>query len=462
MLGANGSGKSTISKIITGVYLADAGEIYFEGKPVLFKNPLAAKNEGISMVFQNLSLIPDLTVWQNIVLGAEGKKGLFCDNKDGISKSREIIERLYPSLDVTRRVSELNSGEIQVVEIAKALHVNPKVLILDEPTASLEAEQVERLFAYMRELAARGVGMIFTSHRMSEVMEICDDVVVFRSGQNVGFADFTKEEKDVEKLIGFITGEEFSKEHKKKRGQASDETALSIKNLNYETQLKDINFELKKGEILGIGGLAGQGQTELLLALAGSYKSIACEAEIKGEKIVLNNPTNAVRNSIFLVPGDRQQEGLFPQHTVYKNIIFPKLAMKKVSFFTKDKDYRKESEEIVEMLQVKTHSIDSVVNTLSGGNQQKVVVGRWLPFEKNVMLLVDPAKGVDVGAKRELYEYIMGETEKGMSVILYASDNEELALYCDRVLVMYEGEIVEEIIGDDITEDAIIAASMHS
>ena len=462
LLGANGSGKSTISKIITGVYVADAGEIFFEGKPVLFKNPLAAKNENISMVFQNLSLIPDLTVWQNIILGAEQKKGFFCDNKDGISKSREIIERLYPSLDIAKRVSELNSGEIQVVEIAKALYVDPKVLILDEPTASLEAEQVERLFAYMRELAARGVGMIFTSHRMSEVMEICDDVVVFRNGQNVGVADFTKEEKDVGKLIGYITGEDHTKDHEKRQAQASEETVLSIKNLNYETRLKDINFELKKGEILGIGGLAGQGQTELLLALAGSYKGIECEAEIKGTKLVLNKPTNAVRNSIFLVPGDRQQEGLFPQHTVYKNIIFPNLAMKKVPFFTKDKEYRKESEEIVEMLQVKTHSIDSVVNTLSGGNQQKVVVGRWLPFETNVMLLVDPAKGVDVGAKRELYEYIMGETEKGMSVILYASDNEELTLYCDRVLVMYEGEIVEEITRDDITEDAIIAASMHS
>ena len=463
LLGANGSGKSTISKIITGVYRADAGEIKFDGKPVVFKNPLAAKNEGISMVFQNLSLIPDLTVWQNIVLGAEDKKGIFCDNKVGISKSREIVEKLYPSLDVMRKVSTLNSGEVQVVEIAKALYVNPKVLILDEPTASLEAEQVDNLFKYMRELASQGIGMIFTSHRMSEVMEICDDVTVFRNGENVGEADFTKEEKDVDKLIGYITGEAIAKKHVKQRKQIDGETVLSVKNMNFKKQLKNISFELKKGEILGIGGLAGQGQTELLLALAGSYRNVTSEAEINNEKIVLNKPVNAVRNNIFLVPGDRQQEGLFPQHTVYKNTIFPKLALKKVPFFTKEKEYRKECDEIVDILSIKTHSIDSVVNTLSGGNQQKVVVGRWLPFATNVMLLVDPAKGVDIGAKTELYDYITKQTEeKGMSVILYASDAEELVAYCDRVLVMYEGGIVKEISGEDITEDAIIAASMHS
>ena len=463
LLGANGSGKSTISKIITGVYSADAGEIKFDGQHVVFKNPLAAKNAGISMVFQNLSLIPDLTVWQNIVFGAEEKNGIFCDNKAGIAKSREIMEKLYPSLDVTRKVSALNSGEAQVVEIAKALYVNPKVLILDEPTASLEAEQVENLFKFMRELADQGVGMIFTSHRMSEVMEICDDVIVFRNGANVGEVDFTKEEKDVKKLIGYITGDVDTKEHVKRSKETEEDTVLSVKNISFKKQLKNINFDLKKGEILGIGGLAGQGQTELLLAIAGSYSNITCEAEINNEKIVLNKPVNAVRNSIFLVPGDRQQEGLFSQHSVYKNIIFPKLAMKKVPFFTKDKEYREECDGIVDILSIKTHNIDSDVNTLSGGNQQKVVVGRWLPFQTNVMLLVDPAKGVDIGAKTELYEYITKQTEEnGMSVILYASDAEELAMYSDRVLVMYEGEIVAELSGEEVTEDAIIAASMHS
>ena len=461
LLGANGSGKSTISKIITGVYKADAGEIIFCGNRVEYKNPNAAKMAGIAMVFQNLSVIPDLTVWQNIVLGDEKSKGLFLDNRAAIEKSREITEKLYPGLDVMRKVSSLNSGEVQVTEIAKALYNNPKVLILDEPTASLEAAQVRNLFDYMKALASQGVGMVFTSHRMGEVMEICDDVTVFRNGQNVGWMDFNKEEKDVDKLIGYIAGEAAGKKIEKRRDRELSEKVFSVKNMNYHKQLKNVSFELRKGEVLGIGGLAGQGQTELLLALAGSYRDIRCEAEIKGEKIALNKPLSAVRSNILLVPGDRQQEGLFAMHSLYKNMIFPKLALKKEPFFTNNRKYRAECEKIVETLSIKSNGIDAVVNSLSGGNQQKVVVGKWLPFDTTVMLLVDPAKGVDIGAKTELYEYILRQTENGMSVILYASDSEELVSYCDRVLVMYEGEIVDEIVGDKISEDALVAASMH-
>jgi ribose transport system ATP-binding protein len=197
------------------------------------------------------------------------------------------------------------------------------------------------------------------------------------------------------------------------------------------------------------------------LALAGNYSDISCKAEIQGKEISLNKPVNVVRNNILLVPGDRHQEGLFLQHSVYKNLIFPKLALKKEPFFTKNKKYRKESEKIVETLSIKTHGIDAMVNTLSGGNQQKVVVGKWVFFDANILLLVDPAKGVDIGAKTELYEYILRQADKGVSVILYASDNEELVAYCDRILVMHEGKIVSEIAGDKISEDALVAVSMN-
>ncbi|MDR0448064.1 MAG: sugar ABC transporter ATP-binding protein [Treponema sp.] len=460
LLGANGSGKSTISKIITGLFMADAGEVRFCGNQVTYKNPHTAKMDGIAMVFQNLSVIPDLTVWQNIVLGGEETKGLFLDNDTAIEKSHELIEKLYPGLDVKRKVSTLNSGEVQVTELAKALYAKPKVLILDEPTASLETAQVRNLFDYMKTLALGGIGMIFTSHRMWEVMEICDDVTVFRNGQNAGEMDFTKEKKDVDKLIGYIVGETAGKKVEKRKFQSDGETVLSVKNMNYRKRLKNISFELKKGEVLGIGGLAGQGQTELILALAGDYADISYKAQVMGKEISLNKPVNAVRNNILLVPGERQQEGLFLQHSVYKNLIFPKLALKKEPFFTKNKEYRSESEKIVETLLIMTHNIDAQVNTLSGGNQQKVVVGKWLPFNTTVMLLVDPAKGVDIGARTELYEYILRQADKGMSVILYASDTEELVAYCDRILVMHEGKIVEEIIGDKISEDAIVTASM--
>jgi ribose transport system ATP-binding protein len=462
LLGANGSGKSTISKIITGVYCADCGEIKYSGQTVNYKNPNEARRDGIAMVFQNLSLVPDLTVWQNIVLGAEEKKGFGLDNKSAKELSEKIISKLHPGLDINKKVSQLNPGEMQIVEIAKAISAEPKLLILDEPTAALEQTQVKNLFAYMRELAEQGISMIFTSHRMWEVMEICDDVIIFRNGENVATIDFEKEGKDAERIIGYITGETKKTECEIVSRQIAGETVLNIKGMNYGKHLRDISFELKKGEVLGIGGLAGQGQNELLLALAGAYPEMKCEAELNGNKIRLTKPANAVRNSILLVPGDRQLEGLFLKDSVYTNVIFPKLALKRQPIFTPSKKYRTECEHIVKTLSVKTHNIDTSVGTLSGGNQQKVVVGKWLTFDINVLLLADPAKGVDIGAKRDLYQYIIDMVrEKNTSVILYASDSEELIQYCDRVLIMYEGQIVETLEGCNINEDEIVSASLR-
>lgn len=462
LLGANGSGKSTISKIITGIYSADSGEIKYDGKPVKYKNPIDAKKDGIAMVFQNLSLIPDLTVWQNIVLGAEQKKGFGLDNKSAKKISEEIINKLQPGLDINKKINQLNPGEMQIVEIAKAISANPRLLILDEPTAALEQAQVTNLFQYMRQLAAQGVSMVFTSHRMWEVMEICDDVIIFRNGENVASIDFQKEGKDAERIISYITGDSESNVCETQKGAPGRETVLTVNKMNYGKKLKEISFELKKGEILGIGGLAGQGQNELMLALAGAYPDMKCETEIQGKKIKLNKPANAVRNSILLVPGDRQREGLFLKDSLYRNVIFPKLALKHQPVFTPGKKYRAECDEIVESLSIKTHSIDSPVGTLSGGNQQKVVVGKWLPFDISILLLADPAKGVDVGAKRDLYQYIVDLVRKdNISVILYASDSEELVQYCDRVLIMYEGQIVDTLEGSDINEDSIVSSSMR-
>jgi ribose transport system ATP-binding protein len=464
LLGANGSGKSTISKIITGVYSADAGEIKYKGKRVNYKNPNEAKKDGIAMVFQNLSLVADLSVWQNIVLGAEEKRRFFLNDKGAREASKEIVDQLLPGLDIDKKVYQLHPGEMQIVEVAKAIYQKPELLILDEPTAALEHKEVKSLFNYMRKLAQEGVAMIFTSHRISEVMEICDDIIVFRNGENVGAFDFTKEERNAGKIISCITGDTVHKGENNVKGPRKpfDEIVLRIKDMNYGKVLKNVSFELKKGEILGIGGLAGQGQYELMLALAGNYSGISCTAELKGKRIKLDKPANAIENSIFLVPGDRQQEGLFLRHSVYTNLIFPQLGMKKQPLFIPTPKYKKKSQEIINRLSIITHSLDTPVSTLSGGNQQKVVVGKWLPFDANVLLLCDPAKGVDVGAKKDLYEHILKQVrEKETSIILYASDSEELIQYCDRVLIMYEGKVVAVLEGDDIKEDKIIAASMR-
>jgi ribose transport system ATP-binding protein len=462
LLGANGSGKSTLSKIVTGVYLADSGTITYNGEKVCFRNPIDAKRAGISMAFQNLSLLPHLTVWQNIVLSFEKTNRFFLNNKDAKELSQDILDKFLPNFDISRTIGQLDPSEKQLVEIAKAISEDPQLLILDEPTAALEQVQVNALFKYMRDLASKGVSMIFTSHRLWEVLEICDDVVIFRNGKNVGELDFCMNEKCPDDIVKLITGETETIHHIKTYRDIADEPMLRIQNLKYGKFLKSVSFELKKGEILGIGGLQGQGQNELMLALAGNYREAKGDFILKEKKINLTKPANAIRCGMFLVPGDRQVEGLMLKDSIYTNIIFPKLAFKKQPFFTPIKKYKEECQGIVEKLAIKTESIDKTVDTLSGGNQQKVVVGKWLNFDTNVLLLADPAKGVDVGAKRDLYAFIIKMVEENnMSVILYASDNEELISYCDRVLIMYEGRIVGELSGGDITEESIISMSMQ-
>ena len=463
LLGANGSGKSTISKIIVGVYSPDEGDIKYRGKPVRFRNPDEARKEGIAMVYQNLSLVGDLTVWQNIVLGKEKRKGVFLNDRAARDLSRSILENLLPGMDIERMVFDLSPGEMQIVEIAKAIASAPKLLILDEPTSALGKAEVRSLMAYMRWLADSGVAITFTSHRLWEVMDICDDVTVFRNGENVGVIDFAKEGKHQDQLVQLITG----KSNREKFVKACvsspcEESLFTVRNLRCGDALRDVSIDLRRGEILGIGGLAGQGQQELLLALAGAYRGASCEAEVNHRPVRLTSPKNAIAERVLLVPGDREQDGLFPQHSVFSNMVFPKAALKGEPLFIPKKRRTEECEAATEALSIVVHDLDAPVNTLSGGNQQKVVVGKWLSFDAAVLLLADPAKGVDVGAKRDLYAYIAREVkERQIGVVLYASDNEELIEYCDRVLIMYEGQIVASLEGDEINEERIIAASMR-
>lgn len=467
LLGANGSGKSTMSKIIAGVYRPDGGEIWYRGRRVHYRSPKEARRDGIALVFQNLSLVPDLTVWQNVVLGIEKRRGIFLDDREAKEISRRILQRLLPDLDIHRKVYELSPGEKQIVEIAKAIAESPKLLILDEPTAALEQAQVRNLFTYIRELARSGVAIVFTSHRLWEVMEICDDVTIFRNGATVAYIDFDKEVRDPEKIVSYITGEARERviqEGKSFREKVFSETLLEVHVRSKTKSLQDgLSFELRRGEVLGIGGLAGQGQDELLYALAGSHPKVQCEVVMDNRKILVRCPQDAIQNGILLVPGDRQQEGLFLEHSVYSNLIFPRLGLPRHPAFIPERKYRERCTGIVQLLSIKLPDLDVSVNALSGGNQQKVVVGKWLSFDVRVFLLADPAKGVDIGAKRDLYEYIKHlARERGVGVLLYASDNEELAHYADRVLIMYEGRIVATLSGADITEEAITAASVRA
>ncbi len=462
LLGANGSGKSTMSKIIAGVYGADAGELRYQGRTVRHRSPSEARRHGIAMVYQNLSLVADLPVWQNIVLGGEKARGPFLNDEQAKDRAKEIVDQLLPGLDIRRMVYELNPGQMQIVEVAKAISAAPRLLILDEPTAALEQAQVRSLFRYMRALAERGAALVFTSHRLWEVMEICDQVTIFRNGENVASIDFARDGKDPQKIVNAITGEALRTAPVRGRGGAGGEVVFAVRDLNLGTTLKNLSFELRRGEILGIGGLAGQGQHELMLALAGGYAGLECRAELAGRRIRLNRPAQAIRNRVLLVPGDRQLEGLFLNHSLFTNMVFPKLGLPHQPLFTPQRKYRRECAQAIEVLSIKTPGLETPVSALSGGNQQKVVVGKWLSFQANVLLLADPAKGVDVGAKRDLYDYIVRQVrEQSVSVILYASDNEELIQYCDRLLIMYEGQIVASLEGGEITDEAIVGTSMR-
>lgn len=461
LLGSNGSGKSTVSKIVCGVYTKDGGTIVYKGKEVIFKNPQEGRDNGISMVFQNLSLLNDMTVWQNIVLGREDHKKLFLDDKKSIALAQEIMNNLMPGLDVTRKVSSLNPGEKQITEIAKALSCKPEVLFLDEPTAALEQKEVRQLFKYMRQLAEEGVAMIFTSHRTHEVIEICDSVIVFRNGANVGEINFDEEGKNETQILEMILGEKIEEKKRKEYHEISKDVVMSVNNLSYGKFVNDVSFELHKGEVLGIGGLSGQGQTEMMLALAGNYPETTGTVKVNDRDINTSKPVQGIRQGVLLVPGDRLKEGLFADKSIFFNVIYAKLGLKKQPLFTPKKKYREEVKHVCKELSVRMRDIDQEISGLSGGNQQKVVVGKWLPHDINVILLADPAKGVDIGAKNDLYAYIMNLVKKeGLSVILYASDNEELVEYCDRVLIMYEGGIVSELKGNEISQDEITKRSM--
>jgi len=468
LLGANGSGKTTLSRILTGIYKLTSGSIHLDGEKVDIKNPSAAQKLGIVMVHQNLSLLPELTVWENIALGHENlKKAGFIDKKDCIETAKHALEKLTDDISVFTMVKDLSPAEKQLVEIAKALSKEARLLILDEPTAALTKNEVDKLFAVMQSLKQQGITMIFISHRLWEVVEICDQIVVLRNGDTVGSIDFEFEDRDEKRIVSMITGKrEENVCLYQEADRATDETMVSVEGLSVRGALEDICFELKKGEVLGIAGLQNQGQEQLLEALSGNAAIDKGTITFEDKPLHARHAKQFIRNGVVLVPGDRHKEGLFLNHTIYDNVIFPQFAKKRSPVFLHKKKLKNDTAYAIDRLSIVPDDMTKEVRLLSGGNQQKVVVGKWLSLSPRVILLSDPAKGVDVEAKAELYK-LMGELAAGgASIVLYASDNEELLSICDRIKIMFEGRIVDEIKNDCITDtdltEAIFSASKEA
>ena len=465
LLGENGSGKSTLSRILTGNISPTEGEIYYKGRQVRFHSPREAENAGMTMIYQNFSLVPDLTVWQNIYLGKEPlKKYRTMDDARTKELVRHYLEKLCPWVDINTEIRKLMPADKQLVEIAKALASEPEFLILDEPTSALEKKQVQILFELMEDLKSKGVSMVYISHRMHEVEEICDHVVVLRNGQTAGTVDMSdKDNVNYDEIVRLITGKRLTENNGNNRTRRTIGNVICrVEGLKMAPKLNGVTLNIRQGEIVGLAGLQGQGQTELMLALAGYSRFHGGRVVIDENSLKLKHPKHAISRGIALVPGDRVVQGLFMLHSVLHNMTFPLNARQGSTWILSMRKLQGLTRKLVKDLSLKTESLKTPVSLLSGGNAQKVVVAKWLPLKPRLLLLSDPAKGVDVQAKADLYDLVSQIAQEGTSVFVYASDLNELIQACDRILVMYEGRIVEDLMNTDLDEEYLMERCLSS
>ena len=464
LIGANGSGKSTLSKIINGVVVLDGGRLLLDGAPVRFSSPQAAKNLGISTVFQDLSLIPQMTVAENIWLAREPLKGGGLLDKQKIDGQTGALLELFagtykPSLRPDVPVVSLSPDEKQIVEILKAVSFDPRLLILDEATASLDSRQVERLFELVRRWKEAGKAIVFVSHRMEEIFRIADRYNVLRNGVTVG----TGSMKDVrtKDIVSLMVGEESAEtagERRKTSSRVAAQPKVQLEVRNFSTDvLKSVTLTLHEGELLGIGGLKGQGQRDLLLALFGDLPYTGT-VNFSGELVRFKNPRQAMNKGVALVPGERAKEGLLFIRSILENLLLPSWG--EYGFPTRMRKAKQAASAISASLNLQMAGLDEPVTGLSGGNAQKVVIGKWLLRNPRLLLLDDPTKGVDIGTKAEFYRLLARLCADGLSVLFYSSDDEELLGLCDRVLVMHDGNIRSELAGENLTKSNLVAASL--
>lgn len=462
ILGENGAGKSTLIKILSGVLQPDAGSVEVNGEPVRFSNPTQAAASGIVCIFQELSLVPDLSVADNISIATPPRKFGLIDRRAQHRRAEELLARIKcEDVDPNSLVRELSLSRRQMVEIAKALGKDPKVLILDEATSALTSRDVETVYGLLAELKAQNVASLFISHRMQEIEKLCDTLSVFRNGQHI--ETFAKGAHSEGEIVKLMIGREVTAHYPPKPAPAAKPEYLKIDRLAWEGQLKGIDLSIGKGEIVGLGGLDGQGQKELLLGLFGVLRGLHGDVAIDGQPCHPASPAQAKSAAmrIALVPEDRKTEGLMLAMSIADNLLAA--SYDRISdgpFINSDKASQAVAEGITK-LQIKVASPDDIVSTLSGGNQQKVVIAKWLMTDPDVILLNDPTRGIDVGTKQEIYKLIRELADRGKTILLYSSDYAELIGCCDRVVVMYDGEIVAKLSGDAISEEAIVAASLN-
>ena len=461
ILGANGAGKSTLMKIIGGVQKQTNGEILYKNEKINFSSPREAQKKGINIIYQELSLIPTMTAVENLFLGREiVTKAESLNKKKMIEEFNNLCKKLNFDIDPKVKVRDLSISKQQMIEIMKVIHQNADIIIMDEPTTSLSENEKLSLFQIIRTLREEGKTILYISHMLEEIFIVCDRISILKDGNYVGTFQVQNMTKD--SIIAQMVGEnKKSSKTKKDKNLINNEKVLEVKDINKKNILKNISFTLNKGEILGIAGLVGAGRTELMELIFGKEKMDTGEIFIEDKNVKIKSPEVAIKNGIGLIPEDRKHLGLIQQHSVMKNATLIQLDRVLSNKFINKKKEINYIDTAIDKMSIKVSDFNSKVSSLSGGNQQKVVVSKWMDMGLKVLIFDEPTKGIDVGAKEDIFKIINDFSDKGMGIIFISSDLEEVERVSDRVIIMKEGKIVRELKNDEITIDKINYYSLN-
>ncbi|MBS6762769.1 sugar ABC transporter ATP-binding protein [Eubacterium sp. am_0171] len=458
LMGENGAGKSTLMKVLTGIYSKDSGTILYEGKEIEFTNPREAQDAGIVIVHQELNMMGHLTVAQNIFIGREIRNGILIDDKKMNEEAAKLFRRLNINIDPTESMSRLTVGKQQMCEIAKAISHNAKVIIFDEPSAALTESEISELFKIIRDLKEKQLGIVYISHRMDEIKVITDRVTVMRDGGYVG--TLITDECTKDDIINMMVGRVIYEDPKTKSTVPPDApVVLKVEHLNAGKMVQDVSFELRKGEILGFSGLMGAGRTETVRALFGADPKESGDIYINGQKVNIKNPEEAVRYGIGYLSEDRKRYGIVVDKSVAENSTMASLEHFMKGIFIDRRKEHEAAQKYVEILKTKTPGVDQLVVNLSGGNQQKVVIAKWLVRNCDILIFDEPTRGIDVGAKSEIYHLMNRLAAEGKSIIMVSSEMTEILRMSDRVIVMCEGRKTGEMDISEATQKRIMHAA---
>ncbi len=453
LVGENGAGKSTLMKILSGIYKRDAGEIRIEGNPVEIDGPLSSRALGISIIYQELSVLNNMDIAENIFVGREMRKNGLVDHRRQHAEAQKLLEHVGLEMDTHTKVKTLSTAQKQMVEVAKALSYNAKLIIMDEPTSSLTDTETAMLMDIIRRLRDEGVAIVYISHRMNEIFEISDEIAVMRDGEMMD--KMVTSQVTEGEVIAAMVGRDVKNLFVKEAAQIG-ETVLEVKNLSTKNFLKDINFTVRAGEIVGFAGLVGAGRSEVMRAVFGIDRRESGEIYVRGQKVTIRNTVDALRCGMGFVPEDRKEQALILQMSVERNTSLAALKSISKNWFIRPAQEKALAEEYVQKLKVKTPSLAQKVLNLSGGNQQKVVIAKWMATHPAILILDEPTRGIDVGAKKEIHALMSRMAQEGVAIIMISSELPEVLGMADRIYVMHEGRLKGQIKREDASQEIIM------